>query len=82
MYDHVTKELPEFVDAMFPVDGSRKSITGHSMGGKFLMFLYYTNNILFYLVNTLSCLTKNRAPTTTETSCQINLMLVKNNHVK
>ena len=33
MYDYVTKELPEFVGAMFPVDGSRKSITGHSMGG-------------------------------------------------
>jgi len=33
MYDYVTKELPQFIEAMFPVDSSRKSITGHSMGG-------------------------------------------------
>merc|ERR1712226_1646141 len=33
MYDYVTKELPEMVSKLFPVDGSRMSITGHSMGG-------------------------------------------------
>lgn len=33
MYDYVTKELPEFVNKFFPVDGDRISITGHSMGG-------------------------------------------------
>merc|ERR1711963_436238 len=33
MYDYVTKELPDLVSKLFPVDSSRKSITGHSMGG-------------------------------------------------
>lgn len=33
MYDYVTKELPDLVSKLFPVDGSRVSITGHSMGG-------------------------------------------------
>jgi len=33
MYDYVTKELPQLVNANFPVDGSRVSVFGHSMGG-------------------------------------------------
>jgi len=33
MYDYVTKELPDLVTALFPVDPVKKSITGHSMGG-------------------------------------------------
>lgn len=33
MYDYVTKELPQVVANLFPVDGSKMSITGHSMGG-------------------------------------------------
>merc|ERR1712179_433428 len=33
MYDYVTKELPELVSKLFPVDGKRVSIMGHSMGG-------------------------------------------------
>lgn len=33
MYDYVTKELPELVNALFPVNPDKKSITGHSMGG-------------------------------------------------
>ena len=33
MYDYVNKELPALVNSLFPVDSSRKSITGHSMGG-------------------------------------------------
>jgi len=33
MYDYVTKELPELVEANFPVIPSLRSITGHSMGG-------------------------------------------------
>jgi len=43
MYDYVTKELPEFVGAMFPVDGSRKSITGHSMGGHGALICHLKN---------------------------------------
>jgi len=33
MYSYVTHELPEFINANFPVDPSRQSISGHSMGG-------------------------------------------------
>lgn len=33
MYSYITKELPEIVNAYFNVDGSRISVTGHSMGG-------------------------------------------------
>ncbi len=33
MWDYVAQELPKIVTAGFPVDESRQSITGHSMGG-------------------------------------------------
>ena len=33
MWSYVTAELPELVAAQFPVDASRQSILGHSMGG-------------------------------------------------
>jgi len=33
MYDYITSELPELIDAELPIDGSRKSVFGHSMGG-------------------------------------------------
>ncbi|MCB1615068.1 MAG: S-formylglutathione hydrolase [Pseudomonadales bacterium] len=33
MYDYIVTELPKLVNANFPVDGSRQSIFGHSMGG-------------------------------------------------
>jgi S-formylglutathione hydrolase len=33
MWSYVTKELPELVAGEFPVDPSRQSILGHSMGG-------------------------------------------------
>jgi S-formylglutathione hydrolase len=33
MWSYVTKELPELVVANFPVDETRQSILGHSMGG-------------------------------------------------
>jgi S-formylglutathione hydrolase len=33
MYSYVTKELPEVIAANFPIDTSRASIFGHSMGG-------------------------------------------------
>jgi S-formylglutathione hydrolase len=32
MYDYVTKELPQLVNANLPVDASRVSVFGHSMG--------------------------------------------------
>ena len=33
MWDYVTAELPDLIAASFPVDPSRQSIMGHSMGG-------------------------------------------------
>lgn len=33
MYDYVTRELPAYVEAHFPVLTDRRSISGHSMGG-------------------------------------------------
>lgn len=33
MYDYVTRELVELVNANLPVDPARKSVSGHSMGG-------------------------------------------------
>jgi S-formylglutathione hydrolase len=32
MYTYVTEELPELVFKEYPIDSSRMSITGHSMG--------------------------------------------------
>ena len=34
MYTYVTEELPELVFKEFPIDSSRMSITGHSMGSQ------------------------------------------------
>ena len=33
MYTYVTRELPALVEAAFPVDGERRGVFGHSMGG-------------------------------------------------
>jgi len=33
MYSYVTRELPELVEAQLPLDGSRRGVFGHSMGG-------------------------------------------------
>jgi len=33
MYTYVTRELPEVVEANFSVDGARRGVFGHSMGG-------------------------------------------------
>ncbi|MBK7402008.1 MAG: S-formylglutathione hydrolase [Myxococcales bacterium] len=33
MFTHVTAELPDLIEANFPVDGGRAGVFGHSMGG-------------------------------------------------
>jgi S-formylglutathione hydrolase len=33
MYSYITDELPKLIEANFPADPARQSITGHSMGG-------------------------------------------------
>lgn len=43
MYSYVSKELPELIAAHFPVDPSRQSIFGHSMGGHGAMMIGLRN---------------------------------------
>ena len=43
MYDYVTKELPELINDLFPVDTNRKSICGHSMGGHGALICHFKN---------------------------------------
>ncbi|XP_023326261.1 alcohol dehydrogenase class-3 [Eurytemora carolleeae] len=43
MYDYVTKELPELVAGLFPVDPVKMSVTGHSMGGHGALICHLKN---------------------------------------
>jgi len=43
MYSYVTKELPDLVSGLFPVDPIKKSISGHSMGGHGAMVAHFKN---------------------------------------
>ncbi|KAG0251439.1 hypothetical protein BG011_007614, partial [Mortierella polycephala] len=43
MYDYLTKELPEVLAANLPIDTSRSSILGHSMGGHGAMTIFLKN---------------------------------------
>ncbi|KAF9411288.1 hypothetical protein BGZ94_001380 [Podila epigama] len=43
MYDYVAKELPEVIAANLPIDTSRSSITGHSMGGHGALSIFLKN---------------------------------------
>lgn len=54
MYDYVTKELPEFVSALFPVDSTKKAITGHSMGGHGALSLHLKNPGMYKSVSAFS----------------------------
>ena len=43
MYSYVTKELPEYVRGLFPVDMNRVGICGHSMGGHGALICHLKN---------------------------------------
>ena len=43
MYSYIVDELPELINAEFPVDASRTSISGHSMGGHGAMTIALKN---------------------------------------
>jgi len=43
MYSYITKELPELIAGLFPVDPIRRSITGHSMGGHGALICHLKN---------------------------------------
>lgn len=51
MYSYITKELPELVNASFPVDSSRVGITGHSMGGHGALSIALRNPAMFRSVS-------------------------------
>merc|ERR1711997_165601 len=54
MYDYVTKELPDLVSKLFAVDGSRISITGHSMGGHGALISHLKNPGMYTSVSAFS----------------------------
>jgi S-formylglutathione hydrolase len=43
MYSYIVDELPAFVAANFPIDASRQSISGHSMGGHGALTIAFKN---------------------------------------
>ncbi|XP_055351762.1 S-formylglutathione hydrolase-like [Paramacrobiotus metropolitanus] len=43
MYSYITKELPQLITQHFPVDASRQSIFGHSMGGHGALIAFLKN---------------------------------------
>jgi len=51
MYTYVTKELPELISGLFPVDPTRRSITGHSMGGHGALIAHLNNPGMFTSVS-------------------------------
>jgi S-(hydroxymethyl)glutathione dehydrogenase/class III alcohol dehydrogenase/S-formylglutathione hydrolase len=50
-YTYITKELPELISSVFPVDISRQSITGFSMGGHGALTIFLKNPGLFKSVS-------------------------------
>lgn len=54
MFSYIDQELPSLVGEMFPVDMSRKSITGFSMGGHGAMVCYLRNPSAYKSVSAFS----------------------------
>lgn len=61
-YTYITKELPEIIGNYFPVDASRASITGHSMGGHGALISFLKNPGKYRSVSAF-------APITNPTNC-------------
>jgi len=51
MYDYVVEELPALVNSMFPVDGEKMSISGHSMGGHGALTIALKNSTRYQSVS-------------------------------
>ncbi|CAK9089602.1 S-formylglutathione hydrolase (FGH) (Esterase D) [Durusdinium trenchii] len=47
MYSYISKELPGLLESELPLDGGRKSITGHSMGGHGALIMALKNPGMF-----------------------------------
>ncbi len=50
MYDYVTQELPQLIEANFPITGKR-GISGHSMGGHGALVCYLRNQGMYQSVS-------------------------------
>lgn len=51
MYDYVVDELPALVNSMFPVNGEKMSISGHSMGGHGALTIALKNSTRYQSVS-------------------------------
>ncbi|CAO3622179.1 unnamed protein product [Cunninghamella echinulata] len=54
MYSYITKELPNLINNQLPIDGSRVSIMGHSMGGHGALTIYIKNPTEYKTVSAFS----------------------------
>jgi len=54
LYDYVTKELPELVEAHFPLIAGCRSISGHSMGGHGALICALKNPAMYRSVSAFS----------------------------
>ncbi len=54
MYDYITRELPELIEANLPIVPDAKSITGHSMGGHGALICALKNPELYRSVSAFS----------------------------
>merc|ERR1719454_1461984 len=54
MYTYITKELPELISGLFPVDPEKRSITGHSMGGHGALVCHLKNPGMYSSVSAFS----------------------------
>ncbi|CAO3647002.1 unnamed protein product [Cunninghamella blakesleeana] len=54
MYSYITKELPTLINDQLPIDGSRVSIMGHSMGGHGALTIYIKNPTEYKTVSAFS----------------------------
>ena len=54
MYDYVVDELPSLINSQFPVNGSKVSISGHSMGGHGALTIALKNPEVYCSVSAFS----------------------------
>ncbi|KAF9950946.1 hypothetical protein BGZ72_007480 [Mortierella alpina] len=54
MYDYIVKELPQVLASNLPIDTSRSSITGHSMGGHGALTIFLKNQSAYKSVSAFS----------------------------
>merc|ERR1712121_200545 len=53
MFSYVTKELPDLIAGLFPVDPVRRGVTGHSMGGHGALVVHLKNPGMYSSVSAL-----------------------------